>query len=255
MLQVFKISAVIVLSMLISAPAPALADQEAVNEIMEQVKFFISDDNELEACRLVTKLDKYQETEAYEGAKTELLRYGISIEAPLDSYTAKRMVKLQNKLEKNRAVTGMMPKLGDRADYKDAWGTPVRVEFVSSKGYHYVIRSAGKDRQFFTSDDLVVGTRNLRDREERLGDTGSKKSSSADETKQTEETEETAGTSAAEKVQKNSRQVGRSSLMHGRRPDGTGGRSQMDALKTGNRSNAPAEREITLDELQETIGN
>lgn len=240
--------------MLLFMPMVAFADQEAVDKIMEQVKFFISDDNELEACRLVMKLDKYKETEAYEGAKADLLRYGISIEAPLDSYTVKRMVKLQNKLEKNRAATGMRPKLGLRNDYKDAWGTPVRVEFVTSEGYHYIIRSAGSDKRFFTSDDPVLGTRNQRDRQELLGDTGSKKKKGATP-EATGEEEQAAELDPVEKVQKSSRKVGRSSLMHGRSPADTRRQSQTDAFKLGTRPNAPAEREITLEELQETIGN
>ncbi len=241
--------------LLLCAPLAASANQEAVDEIMEQVKFFISDDNELEACRLVMKLDKYKETEAYDAAKAELLRYGISIEAPLDSYTVKVMVKLQNKLEKSRAKTGMMPRLGPRNDVKDAWGNPVRVEFISSEGYHYIIRSAGADKRFFTHDDPVLGTRNQRDRKELLGDTGSKTKKPAQEAETGQDDQGLPGGSTpAQKVQQQSRDVGRSSLMHGRKPTENKKPSDMDAL-LGTGPNAPAEREITLEELQQTIGN
>ena len=255
MLQLAKFTAIFVVVALLFAPVAAKANQEAVDEIMEQVKFFISDDNELEACRLVMKLHKYQETEAYDAAKAELLRYGISIEAPLDSYTVKVMVKLQNKLEKSRAKTGMMPRLGPRNDVKDAWGNPVRVEFISSEGYHYVIRSAGADKRFFTHDDPVLGTRNQRDRNDRLGDTGSKTKKPAGQADAGQDDQGMpAGAGPAQKVEHKSRDVGRSSLMHGRRPTEKKQTSNMDAL-LGTGPNAPAEREITLEELQETIGN
>ncbi len=113
----------------------------------------------LEACQLATGFSKYTEDPFYPKAEEGLLKYGLSIEDPLGSYTMLRMVVLQNKTEAKRIATGNLPKAGPRRKYRDGWGMPLRIELVARKGFLYVVRSAGPDRKYLTPDDMVVGVR------------------------------------------------------------------------------------------------
>lgn len=114
---------------------------------------------ELEACQLALKMQAFKGAPGYDRAKAQLLARGISLEAPLESYTVKRMIDLQNKLEAERARRGTLPDVGPREDSPDAWGNPLRVEMITRRTFAYMIRSAGPDQRFLTDDDLAIGVR------------------------------------------------------------------------------------------------
>ncbi|MFZ5587674.1 MAG: hypothetical protein ACOZHQ_17275 [Thermodesulfobacteriota bacterium] len=114
---------------------------------------------ELEACQLALKMQAFKGAPGYDRAKAQLLARGISLEAPLESYTIRRMIDLQNKLEAERAQRGLPPEVGPREDSPDAWDTPLRVEMITRRTFAYMIRSAGPDRRFMTDDDLAIGMR------------------------------------------------------------------------------------------------
>lgn len=140
----------------VAGPAMALGGPE---KIAQRVIRLLKQGRELAACREAVKLAPYAKTPAYRKAAQALLAHGISIEDPMASYTAKVLIKLENQLEAQRAATGRLPATGIRKKVRDAWGRPVRVELVTRKGFIYAIRSAGRDGQWLTSDDLTVGVR------------------------------------------------------------------------------------------------
>ncbi len=161
MMATFKTGKVLVLALVLllawaveAAPAPTPAQ-----DLWQKVEHTLKAGRMLEACRLATGFSKYSEDPFYPKAEEGLLKYGLSIEDPLGSYTMLRMVVLQNKTEAKRIATGNLPKAGPRRKYRDAWGMPLRIELVARKGFIYVVRSAGPDRKYLTPDDMVVGVR------------------------------------------------------------------------------------------------
>ena len=128
-------------------------------ELAARIQAALAQGREKQACELALQMAPYKGTPAHAQAKTALLGQGISIESPLQSWTLKRIIELQNRLEGQRAAKGDLPRLGLYQDYPDAWGTPLRVEMVSRGSVLYLLRSAGPDRAFMTDDDLAVGTR------------------------------------------------------------------------------------------------
>lgn len=127
--------------------------------LAQEISRALTQGRELEACELALKMQRFKGTPGYDRAKTELLARGISLEAPLDSFTIKRMIDLQNKLEAERGRTGVLPDVGPRSDSPDAWGNPLRVEIITRKTFVYMIRSSGPDQRFMTDDDLAIGVR------------------------------------------------------------------------------------------------
>lgn len=138
---------------------PAGASAEDPGNILRNLERALAAGEELRACRLAVQLKAYPESPAYAKAGNILLARGISITAPLKSYTIKRILDLQNATERIRARTGNLPDAGLRDAYEDAWGTPLRVEMISNKAFAYLVRSAGPDRRFLTGDDLAIGQR------------------------------------------------------------------------------------------------
>ncbi|MFH1058654.1 MAG: hypothetical protein V1797_08255, partial [Pseudomonadota bacterium] len=125
----------------------------------QEISRALTQGRDLEACQLALKMQPYKGTPGYDRAKATLLARGISLEAPLDSYTIKRMIELQNKLEAERSQRGALPDVGPRADHPDAWGNPLRVEIITRRTFVYMIRSSGPDQRFMTDDDLAIGVR------------------------------------------------------------------------------------------------
>jgi hypothetical protein len=127
--------------------------------IFSRIKGYIDAGKELNACRLAEDLAPYKETPTYAEAEQYLLSHGISIDDPLGSYTVKKVIQLQNDTEAQRMSTKGLPTPGPRANHKDAWGRPIRIELVSRGGFIYLVRSAGPDGKYMNDDDYVVGTR------------------------------------------------------------------------------------------------
>jgi hypothetical protein len=130
--------------------------------IWRKVENLLQQGKELAACKEALKLHEYKDSPIYKVAEKKMASYGLSLEDPLASYTVKRIVDLQNETQAEAAASGQLPKAGIRAKHKDAWGHPMRVELVAKHDFVYAIRSAGPDGHFFTSDDLVVGVRDVR---------------------------------------------------------------------------------------------
>lgn len=111
---------------------------------------------ELEACRLAQKMANYKGGPAYEKARRELLGRGLSIDDCLTSLTVKRMMKVQNRVERELVLGQDLTKIGEQKDETDAWGTPIRFELVNRPGLLYFIRSAGPDKKYYTPDDAIL---------------------------------------------------------------------------------------------------
>ena len=73
------------------------------------------------------------------------------------SYTGKVLVRAQNLVERSLLAEGDVKHIGTMPDHIDAWGTPVRVEMVEMGDYLYMVRSAGPDKKYLTSDDPIIG--------------------------------------------------------------------------------------------------
>jgi len=149
----------VVLALGLATAGPTSAAQTPAQQLWHKVERSLKAGRLLEACQLATGFSKYSEDPFYPKAEEGLLKYGLSIEDPMGSYTLLRMVALQNKTESKRIATGNLPKAGPRRKYRDAWGMPLRIELVARKGFIYVVRSAGPDRKYLTPDDMVVGVR------------------------------------------------------------------------------------------------
>ncbi len=154
----FLLAAFWVAVALACAPA-ARADEAPGTALLKKVQAQLRAGNELKACRLALGFKEYEDSPVYPKAKAYLLEQGISIDDPLSSYTVKRIIELENRLEAQRARSGAIPRTGYRQKYLDGWGNPLRVELVTRRGFAYLIRSAGPDRKFMTGDDSVVGIR------------------------------------------------------------------------------------------------
>lgn len=152
-------TAVLLAAALLFLTPAAWAEEAPGAFLLKKVQTQLKAGHELKACKLALGFKDYEESPVYPKAKALLLERGISIDDPLSSYTVKRIIVLQNKLEAQRARSGALPRTGYRQKYLDGWGTPLRVELVTRKGFAYLIRSAGPDRKFMTPDDPVVGTR------------------------------------------------------------------------------------------------
>ncbi len=157
-------AALMVAFFLLAGPwaAPAVHAGLVEAAIWQKVQTLLAQGKELEACREAVKLQEYKDSPVYKKAQKELARRGISLADPLASYTAKRIVDLQNETQAVSAATGQLPKPGLRPRHKDAWGHPMRVELVTRGSFVYAIRSAGPDGRFMSDDDLVVGVRDER---------------------------------------------------------------------------------------------
>lgn len=128
-------------------------------KLEQEIARALTQGREMEACQLALKMKTFKGTPGYDRAKAQLLAKGISLEAPLESFTVKRMIDLQNKLEAERARQGVLPEVGPRGEDPDAWGNPLRVELITRRSFAYMIRSAGPDQRFMTDDDLAIGVR------------------------------------------------------------------------------------------------
>ena len=218
----------------IGLAAPAWAGDEPGPEItiFAKIKLYIQASQELEACRLVDgELSKYKDTPTYAEAQKYLRAHGISIDDALGSYTAKKLVQLQNDTEAKRMAEKGLPDPGPRPRYKDAWGKPVRIELVSRGGFIYLVRSAGPDGVYMNSDDYVVGTRADRPIDQGL---------------------------SAPKLKKSASQAARSSLYRrGSKPPKPGlGMNSSDQQSSGKNQKLPVipetkngEAEVSLDDL------
>lgn len=152
---------ILILLLLLSTALSAAAGDKPGKEaaIWRQVQAKLKAGDELAACRLAVKLSSYSDTPTYAKASGKLLDYGISIEDPLGSYSIKKITELQNETEAFRKKHRALPSLGLYRKHRDAWGTPLRVDMMSRKGFVYLIRSAGPDRRYMTDDDYVIGVR------------------------------------------------------------------------------------------------
>jgi len=130
--------------------------------IWKKVERLLQQGRELEACQEALKLKEFKSSPVYKEAEKGMMRYGLSLDEPLSSYTGKRMVDLQNEAQAEAAASGQLPKAGVRERHRDAWGNAMRVELVTKHDFVYAIRSAGPDRRFFSDDDLIVGVRDER---------------------------------------------------------------------------------------------
>ncbi len=250
-----RLLTVLFLALCMCAPNAALAgDDPKARALLGQISLQLDADNEWEACRLAVGMEQYKGTDSYALAEQKLLARGVSIAQPLHSYTIKQIVAVQNEAEQNRRKTGMLPRLGPRENFKDGWGMPLRVEFVTRETFVYVVRSAGPDKRYMTTDDLVIGTRGKA--EGSLGaDDKFKPAKKDDDAAAT--LESLIGQPPAKRADKPapSGDVTRNSLYHGQsRPD-TKNQPADPLLLPGKQGGNPAEREITLDELKEVIGN
>lgn len=253
-----KVTAVLVLALCVCCPSVALAgeDPHAV-ALWGRINQLLDDNNYKEACLLAVDMAPYKGSETYVRVEQKLLQRGISISSPLQSYTIKQIVAVQNEAEHSRLKTEMLPRLGPRENYKDAWGMPLRVEFVSNSGFLYLVRSAGPDKRFLTDDDLVIGTRG----EKHFGgasEDGGRAPSAAgkDSPAMTQDplTGETAKAASAS-ASAGPRDLGRDSLYHGQKTRPASNQPSGSDLMPGRKTADPSEREITLDELKEVIGN
>ena len=159
----YLVCLVAVLFMLAAAAPPAEAETpppSPANKLLKRESNKLKAGRLLPACRLARGFARFDDEDpAYVKAAELLVNYGISIEDPLGSYTLQRITDLENHEEAQRAARGMLPKPGPRKRFPDAWGKPLRVEIVARKGFLYVVRSAGPDKKYFTSDDLIIGVR------------------------------------------------------------------------------------------------
>ncbi|MCB2185956.1 MAG: hypothetical protein KQJ78_06025 [Deltaproteobacteria bacterium] len=125
--------------------------------LWSQAAGFLASGDEIKACRVAGKLNKYLETPTFATARQALLTHGLSIEDCLGSCTMKRIIALQSQVEATRG--GTLPKPGPRPDHLDCWGKPLQVELVTRPGFVYVVRSAGPDKKYMTGDDYAVDMR------------------------------------------------------------------------------------------------
>ena len=144
------------LSLGVVGPAGAELTPEALAKNIEKM---LSKGQELDACWMAKRMAPFGDSEAYKALGEVMREHGLSIQSPLESYTLKKMVELQNLLENQRRTGQREPEPATYAKYPDGWGNPLRVELITHGAYVYLVRSAGPDQRFFTDDDMVVGTR------------------------------------------------------------------------------------------------
>lgn len=150
---------------LLALPLPALAGDKKLPpkgtdvKIWKQVKKALDKGYLLKACKLAVKMKPWAEnpTPSYKKVQKALQKRGISIEDPMTSYTAKQIVRVQNKIEKTLVATGDLKGIGMHKNIRDAWGTPIRVEMAEIGDYLYLVRSAGPDKKWMTDDDPLIG--------------------------------------------------------------------------------------------------
>ena len=138
-----------------------LAQAGQAEDVLARIKQLLSKGKELEACRAAEQMKPFKELPVYAEAEKIMAAKNLDIEDPLYSWTAKQMIRAQNIPENELINLGNLKTIGLLPDFKDAWGTPVRIEMVQKPGYIYIVRSAGPDKVFMTGDDPIIGGRDL----------------------------------------------------------------------------------------------
>ena len=113
----------------------------------------------LQALREFSRLVDFSDTKAFKNAEAALLKEGISIKSPLDSWTLKRMMEVQNRLVEQGKDWHRDGDITVPYSVTDAWGRSLMVAYSTGPKYSFYVFSAGADKQFNTDDDLKIYNR------------------------------------------------------------------------------------------------
>ena len=146
-----------VIFILISIMPVSQASALTPEELWHKIQQYMGHGHELPACRYIEMLAQHPDSPYYMRAKKVLLHdHGISIENPRGSYTVKQLFRFQNHLLRLQAK-GESVNLGKSRQFSDAWGSPLRSEYVSKQEKVGILyRSAGPDKRYMTLDDFIV---------------------------------------------------------------------------------------------------
>jgi hypothetical protein len=105
------------------------------------------------------QLVEYSHTDVFQKAEASLLKEGISINDPLNSWTLKKMITVQNSLVKKGKQRHPDGDITVPYPVTDAWGRSIVIKYSTGEKYTFAVCSAGEDKKFGNDDDLMVFNR------------------------------------------------------------------------------------------------
>jgi hypothetical protein len=148
---------VIILMLMISGCSHEPTEEELAIVIYDEYRSLMASGKTLAALTALDRLQAYSNTDVYRQAFEEQLKKGISIGAALQSWTAQEMFKEKNRILAKDATIMKKARLPLPLEARDAWGTTMFVEFPDeTQTFAFLIRSAGPDCIFKTTDDLIL---------------------------------------------------------------------------------------------------